>query len=119
MRVQSAFLLVKIGLAILVAASLNFTIAKTDAHAIEASGGVFEKIAFATNPVDSDQRNLKLVYDKDGEVAHGLGDCHIHILGQNEAKLICVRSTKDQSQQWLADSVVIAPLQNFFRPPRT
>ena len=109
---------VKFGLAILLLAALNFSIAKANAHPVEASDFIFEKVVFATNLVDLDQAAQDQRYDENGEAAHGFGDCHIHILGSKEAKLTCDRSSEDRSRKWADASVVLAPLKGFYRPPR-
>tara|TARA_R110002072_G_scaffold6432_3_gene37811 strand:+ start:2989 stop:3441 length:453 start_codon:yes stop_codon:yes gene_type:complete len=114
----SAIRVAKIGLALLLSVALNFSIAKVDAHPVEASDVIFEKVVFAANLVDLNQAAQDQEYGENGEAAHGFGDCHIHVLGSKDAKLTCSPSSKDRLRQWADASVVPAPLQGYYRPPR-
>ena len=118
MKYLSAIRIAKIGLAILLSAALNFSIAKADAHVFEASEAVFEKAIFATDTGDLDLATQDQRFSENGEASHGFGDCHIHIIGLKQAQLACDQASADRSRHWADASVVLATLQGFYRPPR-
>jgi len=118
MKYLSAIRIAKIGLAILLLAALNFSIAKADAHVFEASEAVFEKVIFATDTGDLDLATHDQRFSENGEAFHGFDDCHIHIIGPKQAQLACDQSSADRSRHWADASVVLATLQGFYRPPR-
>ncbi len=118
MKYLSAIRAAKIGLAILLSAALNFSIAKADAHQVEASEAVFEKVVFASDMGDLDLTTQDHRFIENDAASHGFGDCHIHIIGLKQAQLACDQSSADRSRHWADASVVLATLQGFYRPPR-
>jgi len=118
MKHWSAIRVAKIGLAILLAVALNFSITRADTHVSEASEAVFEKVVFASDLVDLDLTSQDQRYGDSGEASHGFGDCHIHIIGLKQAQLACDQWSADRSRHWADASVILATLQGFYRPPR-
>jgi len=108
----------KIGLAILLSAVLNFSIAKADAHVFGADEAAFGEVVFAPNLADFDLTPKDQGYGKNGTASHGSGDCHIHIIGLKQAQLTCDQSSANRLRHWADASVVLAALNGFYRPPR-